>query len=255
MTLAWMCMLIYIIRCYLRIRMVCKKLTGRLTGSIFSTSITVGLNRFTFGPTNFAVIELSDEQQASRAVDEIKLKKILNKPIHLQHLRSDWEFRHRDFSPMFLFNSRNPDLSLAINPLLENRRVIFKVKAPGWAPLNAKVKARNQQNSDHVVRLLSKYGLEAVSDMGVNWGNISYRPKYLCLVDFSTKEGAEEAIRALHGTEHEGLEIGLKLSKLSPWKAHQIGQWDAKLLSQLKESGLTPPQIFPNRNDASKSEA
>ncbi|PVI07894.1 hypothetical protein DM02DRAFT_648481 [Periconia macrospinosa] len=220
------------------------------------TSITMAVNRFTFGPSTFAIIEVSNEQQASRAVEELNTKKVAinSKPFQVAPLLSDWEIKDREFSPTFLFESANPDFSKAMKPVLENRRVVFKVKLPGWAPLKQKVSQRNRQNLDHVVRLLSKYGLEAVSDVGTNWGRISFLPKYLCLVDFSTKEGAEEAIRELHNTEHEGQKIGLELSKISPWKAHLINQWDPKLLIQLKESGLAPAKIFPNKIDAKKSE-
>jgi hypothetical protein len=63
-------------------------------------------------------------------------------------------------------------------------------------------------------------------------------PSMLCLVDFTTKDGAEKAIQAVHNTEIEGLKVLLQPAILTRQLGKLIGRYDQALLVELQEKGL-----------------
>ncbi|KAF2642296.1 hypothetical protein P280DRAFT_262648 [Massarina eburnea CBS 473.64] len=211
-------------------------------------SLTMKMNRFTFNGNTHAYIELPNPEEAQKAVEKLKDATIPGEPSPMRV-----SIVYPDFSwTRFDSNESHSDrwvmtdadgIAEAIAPLLEGRRVNFNVKAPGWASLDQKIRLRSAENRDVVIRNLSKYGLESVGKTMVNWGDLTSIPRFLCFVDFSTKAGAEKAIRELDNTEIEGLPVSLVLTVVPLIKAHRIGQMDRATLNDLQKAGLAPPVV------------
>jgi hypothetical protein len=203
------------------------------------------MDRFTFYNNTRAIVELQNEEQAEKAIELSESNETLGKQVFVTQLRPshEWGIPNNQFEDELDCKVLNNDVGIdaALQPVLEGRRLLFSVRPPGWADLKAPIKIRNNFNRDVMVRTLEPFGLEAVSRISPNWGDKKQSPRYMCLVDMKTKQAADEAVRKLHDTTVQGLNIWLVQSMMPPWKAYQIGKVDKGKLTMLQEKGLAPP--------------
>lgn len=200
--------------------------------------------RFTFYNDCFCVVKLANEQQAERAVQLLNGNMSLGAPIIT-----------RPLDPGFVWGTRrtvegvvgrhvfydDDGITTAINPILEGRRIQLRVKTPGWGETT--VSNRIRESREVIKRHFSKFGLESIGAIAPNYGDMKLHPRFLTFMDFTTKEGAEEAQRTMHDTEIEGRKVWLMDCDITPWKAYQIGRVDARRLADLQEKGLAPTEI------------
>jgi RNA recognition motif-containing protein len=202
------------------------------------------MDRFTFYNNCNAFVELANEEQAERAVQLLESNESLGKQVYVKRLGPEYKWG-LDNGKMYKLGHtvliNDAGLEAAIQPILDGRRLVFSVLPPAWADLDAPISTRNDINRDILVRTLEPFGLESHSPISPNWGDKKQTPRYLCFVDMKTKQGADEAIRKLHGTTVQGLKVGLEQSKMAPWKAYQLGKADKTRLELLQEKGLAPP--------------
>jgi hypothetical protein len=117
---------------------------------------------------------------------------------------------------------------------------MLQVQTPGWSN-------KNKANREAINKHLGSFGIEAIGGTSSFYGDKKPEPRILCFLDFATKEGAEAAIKAIHGTEIEGVRVSLRLSRLAPWRAHQVGKFDMAALQKLQKAGLAPTETHPDK--------
>jgi hypothetical protein len=93
---------------------------------------------------------------------------------------------------------------------------------------------------------MGDYGIEAVGGFQPFHGDKQPLPRFLCLIDFKTTSGADQAVQALHESEIEGRTVWLKNCVLAPWRAYQIGKVDPSVLAVLQEKKIAPMETFLN---------
>lgn len=202
------------------------------------------MDRFTFRNDCFAAVELGEEQQAREAVRKFHESEFMGGPIYVSPLRQD--FKWHDDNKFYLLDRRvywnDAGISKAVQPIINRRRVHLSVKTPGWGDLKTPISERSATTREILKRTLSQFGLESISRISVNWGDKKSEPRYLCLLDFETKDGAENAISALHDTVIDDRKVWLTPSELAPWVAYQLGRVNKEILSKLQEMELAPKE-------------
>ncbi|KAF1960045.1 hypothetical protein CC80DRAFT_438498 [Byssothecium circinans] len=205
------------------------------------------MNRFNYFSDVLGFAELASPEQAQEAISKLSNSTALDSqsPIFVDNVNPYFSWDPTTLATDFSYwESYDSDgVSRAMAPLLEQRRVAFGVVPPGWAQLDQKIRRRNAQNRHVVIRALSEYGVESVGSAAVNWGDLRQKPRFLCHVDFATKEGAEQAVRDLHEKTVEGRTVGLRRSEVSLSTAYRIGQLDRGVLKQLQEMRVAPAEV------------
>lgn len=188
------------------------------------------------------VVELKEEQQVNQATAKLGGITILGQECGIRPVKSDFVWTP---DPKFGRQVSNDEAGMhaAIQPLLEGRRLHVAVKTPGWGDMKTPLEARRQTDYSVIRHTLKPFGIESFGGIGINWGDLAARPRFLCFVDFETKEGAEQAIQAVHDTEVRGRLVWLTVPALPPWRAHQIGKWSPAQLALLQEKGIAPREI------------
>jgi RNA recognition motif-containing protein len=207
-----------------------------------SKKIQIQHDRFSFTNRGSCFIELASEQQAQEAVQKLNGKKFMDSKLAVTPIKEDFIWGGSPNSPENVTNERyfldeGNQAAEAIRPILEGRRYILKVATPGWASKD------QSENQNQVARRLiaehfGPFGLEAVGQLSVFYGDHKSHPRMLCMIDFKTQEGAERAVAALDNTEIEGRLTQLVVSRPAPWRADQMGKVDKSLLKALEEKGL-----------------
>lgn len=209
-----------------------------------SADFELRIDRFTFFNDRHAFIELTSEEQAQKAVDLLNENKKLGTKVYVRPLRPDYAWNthgSKKDDVGYLVITNEAGLTAATQPILDGRRLVFSVKPPAWADLDAPIGTRNEANREIVKRTLAPFGLESLGRISPNWGDMKQTPRFLCFADMKTKQGAEEAISTLHDTDLQGLKIWLTQHKLAPWRAYQLGVADKEKLKLLQEEGFAPP--------------
>jgi RNA recognition motif-containing protein len=203
------------------------------------------LDRFTLYNDTFYFAELANEEQAKDAVQKLDQSTTLieDHPIYLRTLdpKFIWKSSHNKYS-RWIYHEGSA-ISKAVLPLKEGRRVQVRVRTPGWKPaFDAKpsnlAKMRMNYGQDLVAKSFDRFGIEAIGSPAHNDGRMLPEPKFFCQIDFKTKEGAEEAVRAMHNTEIEGKLIWVTKSELNEVRSRQIGRVDMGVLKELQGLGL-----------------
>jgi hypothetical protein len=201
------------------------------------------LNRFSFQNDARCFVELASEEQAQKAVDilhetEFQFQTIVAMPIKADFV---WGPMPQVWERFFDVNLTSP--AEAIRPLLEGRRKIISVQTPGWLS-----KVSSVGHNEHAHKVLHEhfgsYGIETISALQPFFGDKKLYPRMLCLMDFKTTEGAEQAQQAIHDTDIEGRKVWVQPSVAAPWRAHQIGRVDPELLAKLQEAGLASSEPY-----------
>jgi hypothetical protein len=133
----------------------------------------------------------------------------------------------------------------AIRPLVEGRRYMLSVQTPGWTKDRVAVQIDNAYRI--IQQTFDKYGVETIGAISPFYGDKKAKPRLLCFLDFTTKEGAENAVRDHHDTEIEGRLTWLQRSGPVAWRAHQIGKVDQELLADLQEKGVLPEKVHEDK--------
>lgn len=135
----------------------------------------------------------------------------------------------------------------AARPLFEGRRKMLSVQTPGWCGEDTPAFLCISNALVIMERYFGKYGVEAISDPTLSHYPHKAKgshPHLLCLMDFKTKEGADNAFEELNDTKIEARRILLDVPVPSPWIAHQIGKVSPTVLAQLQEKGLAPRETY-----------
>ncbi|KAL1612330.1 hypothetical protein SLS60_000556 [Paraconiothyrium brasiliense] len=214
------------------------------------------MDRFRLQGDMSASVELEDERQAQKAVQVLNGNDSLGSPVYLRPLNPDfnWDTFHTTARTYSHFvREDEAGIRKAVQPLLEGRRVRISVKSPAWGNKGDSPTERRDADLKALERTFDRFGIESISRLSPQFGQMTYHPKFFCHIDFTTKEGADEAIRAIHETEIEGVLVWAKRTEIDSTKAFQIGRVHQGSLIQLQEKGLAPPASEIHEDWVSKS--
>jgi RNA recognition motif-containing protein len=211
-----------------------------------SKKMQLRFDRFTFQNDRRCFVELASEQQAQDAIQRLQKKKLQGQTLVVKPLVENFIWGRnseegRLSSRHFFDEGKNA--AEAIKPLLEDRRYMLLVQTPGWQDSKKTNEAANEVLEKH----FEPFGVETRSMLRPMFGDKKPEPRLLCFIDFTTKEGAEKAVEAIHEKTIEGRRTKLLSCKLSAWRAHQIGKVDAGLLKQLQEKEIAPKETREDR--------
>jgi hypothetical protein len=219
-----------------------------------SKKLLLRLDRFSFQNDKRCFIEFENKQDAQKAVQVLNDTGFMNQKIVVQPLKADfvWDSgvqkhgdSHRLSLSRYFYDGETSPFD-ALQPLLEGRRILLQLQTPGWGERHSTI-GHNKIALGKIEDHLGKYGIEAVSGMQPFYGDMKPHPRMLCLIDFKTTAGADQAIQEVNETEIDGRTVWLKKSETAPWRAHQIGKVDRSLLAELQEKGLAPLEIHEDR--------
>lgn len=221
-----------------------------------SADIYMAIDRFRYEGDTFASVELASEQQAQRAVEELNGNASMGNQVYLRMLSPEFEwdnFLSGDrYEHTYLVREDKSGIRQAVMPLLEGRRVRISVKYPAWGAKGDTPAQRRNTDLEVLKHSFDRFGIESISRLVHQYGDISFDPKFFCHIDFTTKKGADEAIQALHDTEVEGVLVWVRSSGIDATKAFQIGRLEKGLLTELQEKGLAPPDAEIHKDWVSK---
>jgi RNA recognition motif-containing protein len=200
------------------------------------------LDRFTFQNDHRCFIEFASEEQAQKAIETLNGVEFMDNKLVVKPMREDFVWKRPVPEDGGGYDGRHfydqgANASEALKPLLEGRRMLFSVQPPGWEEQDSSVR-HNKFAKQVIDERFGKYGIEAISSLAPFFGDMKPHPRMLCFLDFTTKEGAQQAAEAIHETEIHGRKVWLKPSILAPWRAHQIGKVVPALLAELQEKGI-----------------
>ncbi|EAT87282.2 hypothetical protein SNOG_04891 [Parastagonospora nodorum SN15] len=206
------------------------------------------LDRFTFQNDTRCFIELATEEQAQKAIEALNGIEFMHKSIVVAPMKDGfvWAKKPESSHDSYFFDVNEVSPSEALKPLLEERRLMFSVQPPGWGP-KIGGSGHNDIARHHMERHLGQFGITCFSKLAPFYGDLKQRPRMLCFIDFETKSGADQAVRAFDDKEMEGCKVRLQPCKLAPWRAHQVGKVDKALLSQLQEKGLASTEPYEDK--------
>ncbi|KAF2709261.1 hypothetical protein K504DRAFT_467237 [Pleomassaria siparia CBS 279.74] len=208
------------------------------------------LDRFTLHNDTYFHATLATPDQAKTAIEKLDKTSPFG-PLHIVvQIRKHNTVEYG--GDRWIYHENRDSIVKALLAIKEDRRVQICVKTPAWEPhfeerpksLNA---ARKNYARDLLLKTFDRFGVEALGGIGNNSGQMLLDPKFLCHVDFKTKQGAEDAIQSLHNTELEGKLIWLKKTVLNELRAQQIGRVDMSVLEEFQALGLAPPVDFEKK--------
>lgn len=203
----------------------------------------MNIDRFRFQGDTFASVELANEEQVQKAMDQLNGNKSLGHEVFLRPLNPefDWNIspagKHK--YPFFVREDKS-GIRQAVMPIIEGRRVRISVKYPAWGNKGDSPAKRRDTDLKVLERTFDTFGIQSISRLAPQFGDKTFNPKFFCHIDFNTKQGAVEAIQTMHNKEVEGVLIWARLSEVDEAKAYQIGRLDKSLLAELQEKGLAP---------------
>ncbi|KAF9738526.1 hypothetical protein PMIN06_001681 [Paraphaeosphaeria minitans] len=206
--------------------------------------IYMSLDRFRYEGDTFASVELANEEQAQRAVKELNGNASMGNEVYLRALNPEFSWDHflsgHRYKHTYLVREDKSGIRQAVMPLLEGRRVRISVKYPAWGTKGDSNAQRREKDLKALERSFDRFGIESISRLAPQFGETTFLPKFFCHIDFTTKQGAEEAVQAMHEKECEGVLVWVRTTEVNEAKAYQIGRLDKDLLAELQEKGLAP---------------
>ncbi|RAR12621.1 cytochrome P450 [Stemphylium lycopersici] len=208
------------------------------------------VDRFSFQNDSYCFLELGSQKEvddATKLLDKIVLH---GKPIIAQPLKSDfqWGLIAKSQSPYgsryFLDEGNAADDALL--PLVEGRRMFLSVQTPGWAPKST-VSGAKDYSIEVIQQNFDKYGIERLSDLSLFHGDKKANPRMLCMVDFTTKDGAERAAAEHHDTVIQDRLVWLRPCEPAPWRVHQFSKFAPKLVADLQEKGTFTKEAYEDK--------
>lgn len=211
------------------------------------------MDRFRFRGSPFAQVQLANQKQAEKAIEVLQATDALGPRIFLRGMRPDYDWKHPEHITGASYVDRDEaGARSAIQPLIDGRRVRISVQAPAWGAKKDTPKQNAVKSIAVLQRVFNEFGVEAISTPAPQFGNKTFHPKFYCHMDFTTREGAEAAMKAVHDTEVDGKRIWAVPSEVDAAKAYQIGRISKALLKELQENGLAPPDSDINEKVVSR---
>ena len=203
---------------------------------IVRTNVQYSIDRFTFQNEPMCFVQLADSTQTTKAIDVINKSQPFERvTARLLYPDFAWGQGRAQENDRFV-SYDDAGIDQAVRPMIEGRRVVIRVKTPGWSNKNvgireAKVILRNT---------FEQFGIESIGAIAPNFGDKKLAPRFLALMDFTTKKGAEAAIEAVHGNEVEGRLVWVEPSILTALKAQQLRKLAPAQLKEMQAKGIAP---------------
>ncbi|KAF2441582.1 hypothetical protein P171DRAFT_434238 [Karstenula rhodostoma CBS 690.94] len=218
--------------------------------------VHMNVDRFRYEGDTYASVELANEQQVQKAINELNGNKSMGNEVYIRALNP--EFDWDNFLPStrkypFFVREDKSGIKQAVMPLFEGRRVRISVKSPSWGNKGDTPAQRRDTDLKVLERAFDQFGIESISRLAPQFGETTFHPKFYCHIDFTTKQGADEAIQTMHDKEFEGVLVWAKPTQVDAAKAYQIGRLDKGLLAELQEKGLAPPDSEIHEDWVSKT--
>lgn len=221
-----------------------------------STKFQLRMDRFNFHNDGMCFIEFSSEQEAQKALKVLNNAEFKDSRLRAEVTKEGFAWSDYDGKPQSgegvsrYFVDEGSNASEALRPLIEGRRKRFMVQPPGWQPpgwVPAKSSTAHNRKARQVIQdHLSKFGIESTSRLEPFFGDKLSHPRILCFIDFTTKDGADQAAANLD-PEIEGRKVELEPVIMAPWRAHQVGKVDAAVLAELQEKGLASKETYEDK--------
>ena len=209
------------------------------------------MDRFTFQNDTQCFIELGSAAEAKEAIEQLNKVEIHGKKIVAKPLKDNFRWGSVEdtskspFGSRYFFDEGNA-AEEALLPLKEGRRTMLSVQTPGWSP-KTPIRVARDNALNIIGQNFSQYGVERVGDISPFFGDKKTKPRMLCLIDFKTKEGAEQAIKEKHDTEINGLLVWLKQSEPSAWRQQQYWKTAPPQVEALQEEGIFSKEMYEDK--------
>jgi hypothetical protein len=203
----------------------------------------MNMDRFRYEGDTYASVELTDEKQAQKAIKELSGNESIGNAIYLRALNPDFDwdnFHNAGRKYSHFVREDESGTRQAIQPLVEGRRVRISAKSPSWGSKGDSPAQRRDTGRKVLERAFDQFGIESISKITPQFLEKSFYPKFFCHIDFTTKQGADEAISAMNDTDVEGVLVWTKPTEVDAVKAYHIGRVNKGLLAELQEKGLAP---------------
>ncbi|KAH7094377.1 hypothetical protein FB567DRAFT_585754 [Paraphoma chrysanthemicola] len=208
------------------------------------------LDRFSFENDRRCFVELATEEQAKRALEHLNKTLFMEQEMLITPMKEAFIWGpEREAHSILATRYFYPDIlspKAALAPLIEGRRIQLRVQPPGWKSSNGSDTLR-KASARVIEENFANFGIEAVSKLKPFPGR-SEAAKFLCLIDFATKSGADEAIDRFNDSEIEGRKVQLRRVAVSAVFARQIGKIDPSLLAMLPDDVHAKAGIVEKRN-------
>jgi len=210
------------------------------------------IDRFTFHNNTIVFVELASKEEAERIVERWGKGTSLSEGLRVRPIKDDFHWGEADLGGQTVaFKSRyliaqGSAARDALRTLEERRRMMLSVHTPGWSPESAVSVAR--ENALRIMeRLFSKYRVESIGDIAPFYGDKQGTPRLLCMVDFATKEDANNAAKEIDDTEVEGRLTWLRRSKAAAWRTHQYAKFEPEYVAELQEKGVLTKETYEDK--------
>lgn len=173
-----------------------------------------------------------------QAVQKLDDKLLKGSSVVVRPLNKDfyWDQGFKKDKAFFFLDENTP--SQAIQPLLQGRRIVLQVEGSGWQSQEGSGKSVNVTRREIIEKHIGPFGIEVIGSLNPIWRQKGRDRTFLANIDFASKEGAEQAIKAFHGKEVEGKRVYLIPSTLNSTRAKQMGDVDQGVLEQVRDRGL-----------------
>lgn len=196
------------------------------------------MDRFTFFSSGSCFIELGNEEQKKKAIKTLDGQLLHGAPVNVSPLNDTFSWLDGSKKDTRWFVDEKKAAFKAIQPLLEKRRYALIVETPVWVSREGSGRSVTATRRDIIERNIGPFGVEAIGALNPAWRHLKRDRSLLAHIDFVSKEGADQAVEALHGKEIEGRRVWLEPYSGSPRNAKQIGNVDQSILTQLQEGGF-----------------
>lgn len=209
------------------------------------------VDAFTFHNDSRCFVELGSPEEARKAIEQLHETEIHQKKMTVLPLKDDFEWgpkksaKEPPFESRYFYDEGNAAQE-AIQPLIEGRRTMLSVQTPGWSPGSTMGTAKHNA-LDIIAQNFGQYGIERVGDISVFYGDKKANPRMLCLIDFKTKEGVEQAIKEKHETQINDRLVWLQRSEPSPWRVQQFWKSVPQAIEDLQEKGVLSKEMHEDR--------
>jgi len=210
------------------------------------------VDRFTFQNNTIVFVELASKEEAGRIVEQWGNGTSQSEGLRVRAIKDDFHWGETDmgnqttpFRSRYIIAQGSAPRDV-LRALEESRRMMLSVQTPGWSP-NTAVSVAKEEALRIIGRLFSKYRLEGISDISPFYGDRQQRPRMLCVVDFETKEDADNAAREIDDTEVEGRLTWLRPYEASAWRTHQYAKFEPEYVAELQEKGVLTKETYDDK--------
>jgi len=209
------------------------------------------VDRFSFHNDTYCFLELGSQKEVDDAIKLLDKMILHGKSIVAQPLKPgfQWGLIEKNRAPYASrhFLAEGNAAEDALLPMVEGRRMLLSVQTPGWAADKATLGEAKAYSIEVIQQNFDKYGIERLSELSNFLGDKKANPRMLCMIDFTTKEGAERAAAEHHDTVIQDRLVWLKLCEPAPWRVHQFSKFAPKLVADLQEKGTFTKDAYEDK--------